>query len=116
MKRFAVLLLALAMTVCCALPAFAAGTIEVTEDVSVSDDYDWTRFKGQNVAINVYNWGEYISNGSDDSVDVVAAFEKLTGDNKELLIIPGANHTDLYDQIDVIPFEKLKAFFEEYLK
>ena len=42
MKRFAVLLLALAMTVCCAMPAFAAGTIEVTEDVSVSDDYDWT--------------------------------------------------------------------------
>ena len=79
MKRFAVLLLALAMTVCCAMPAFAAGTIEVTEDVSVSDDYDWTRFKGQNVAINVYDWGEYISNGSDDSVDVVAAFEKLTG-------------------------------------
>ena len=79
MKRFAVLLLALAMTVCCAMPAFAAGTIEVTEDVSVSDDYDWTRFKGQNVTLNVYNWGEYISNGSDDSVDVVAAFEKLTG-------------------------------------
>ena len=79
MKRFAVLLLALAMMVCCALPAFAAGTIEVTEDVSVSDDYDWTRFKGQNVAINVYNWGEYISNGSDDSVDVVSAFEQLTG-------------------------------------
>ena len=71
-RCFAVLLLALAMMVCCALPAFAAGTIEVTEDVSVSDDYDWTRFKGQNVAINVYNWGEYISNGSDDSVDVVA--------------------------------------------
>ena len=44
------------------------------------------------------------------------AYSKLTGDNKELLIIPGANHTDLYDQIDVIPFEKLKAFFEEYLK
>ena len=41
MKRFAVLLLALAMAVCCAMPAFAAGTIEVTEDVSVSDDYDW---------------------------------------------------------------------------
>ncbi len=79
MKRFAVLLLALAMAVCCAMPAFAAGTIEVTEDVSVTDTYDWTRFKGQNVAINVYNWGEYISNGSDDSVDVVAAFEKLTG-------------------------------------
>ena len=44
------------------------------------------------------------------------AYGKLTGDNKELLIIPGASHTDLYDQMDVIPFEKLKAFFEEYLK
>ena len=44
------------------------------------------------------------------------AYGKLTGDNKELLIIPGANHTDLYDQMDIIPFEKLKAFFEEYLK
>ena len=44
------------------------------------------------------------------------AYSKLTCDNKELLIIPGANHTDLYDQIDIIPFGKLKAFFEEYLK
>lgn len=44
------------------------------------------------------------------------AYNKLTGDNKELLIIPGANHTDLYDQMDIIPFEKLKAFFAEYLK
>ena len=44
------------------------------------------------------------------------AYSKLTGDNKNLLIISGANHTDLYDQMDVIPFEKLKAFFEEYLK
>ena len=79
MKRIAALLLTLAVALCAALPVLAAGTIEVTEDVSVSDDYDWTRFKGQNVTLNVYNWGEYISNGSDDSVDVVAAFEKLTG-------------------------------------
>ena len=41
------------------------------------------------------------------------AYSKLTGDNKELLMIPDANHTDLYNQMDVIPFEKLKAFFEE---
>ena len=44
------------------------------------------------------------------------AYEKLTGDNKELLIIPGASHVDLYDRADVIPFEKLRSFFEEYLK
>ena len=79
MKRMVLLLLTVVFAVSLPLSAFAAGTIEVTEDVSVSDDYDWTRFKGQNVTLNVYNWGEYISNGSDDSVDVVDAFQKLTG-------------------------------------
>ena len=44
------------------------------------------------------------------------AYSKLTGDNKELLIITGANHTDLYDWMDIIPFEKLNAFFTEYLR
>lgn len=44
------------------------------------------------------------------------AFSKLSGDNKKLLIVPDANHTDLYDNLSVIPFDKLKAFFEEYLK
>ena len=44
------------------------------------------------------------------------AYEKMAGDNKELLIIPGANHVDLYDNLDVIPFEKLNSFFNMYLK
>jgi len=35
---------------------------------------------------------------------------------KELMIIPGAVHTDLYDRVDVIPFDKLTAFFRDYLK
>ena len=43
-------------------------------------------------------------------------FQKLKGDNKELLLIPGAVHTDLYDQMDVIPFDKIDRFFQEYLK
>lgn len=43
------------------------------------------------------------------------AFEHLKGENKELMIIPDASHVDLYDQMDVIPFEKLKSFFEQYL-
>ena len=43
------------------------------------------------------------------------AFKKLQGDNKELLIIPGAVHTDLYDRTDVIPFDKLTEFFKSYL-
>ncbi|WP_375711725.1 alpha/beta hydrolase [Lactobacillus amylovorus] len=37
-------------------------------------------------------------------------------DNKELLLIPGASHTDLYDQKDIIPFDKIEAFFDKYLK
>ncbi len=48
------------------------------------------------------------------------AFEAMTKDNpysenKELMIIPGAVHTDLYDQIDIIPFDKMQSFFEENL-
>ncbi|MCC8077074.1 MAG: alpha/beta hydrolase [Oscillospiraceae bacterium] len=43
------------------------------------------------------------------------AFAKLTGDNKELMIIPGAVHTDLYDRMDVIPFDKMSEFFGHYL-
>lgn len=42
-----------------------------------------------------------------------SAYELLNGDNKELMVIPGANHTDLYDQMDIIPFDKLDTFFEE---
>ncbi len=44
------------------------------------------------------------------------AFEKLTGDNKELMIIPEAVHTDLYDNVDVIPFDKMADLFYKYLK
>lgn len=44
------------------------------------------------------------------------AFQKLRGDNKELLIIPGAVHTDLYDNLEVIPFDKMETFFRTYLK
>ena len=37
-------------------------------------------------------------------------------ENKELMIIPGAIHTDLYDRTDVIPFDKIESFFKQYLK
>lgn len=41
------------------------------------------------------------------------AFQKLKGDNKELLIIPDAVHTDLYDQKNIIPFDKMTEFFKK---
>ena len=54
--------------------------------------------------------------GKDAYADMVKD-SKYTA-NKELLIIPGASHTDLYDGggRDAIPFDKLQSFFEEYLK
>lgn len=44
------------------------------------------------------------------------AFKKLKGGNKELLIIPDASHVDLYDNLNVIPFDGIERFFREYLK
>ena len=42
-------------------------------------------------------------------------FKRLKGSNKELLIIEGANHTDLYYKTDVIPFAQIAAFYQKYL-
>ena len=52
------------------------------------------------------------------SKDAYAAMVKENSftDNKELLIIPGAVHTDLYDRVDIIPFDKIEAFYRENLK
>ena len=48
--------------------------------LSVSDIGYYERFKDDNLSINVYNWGEYISDGSEDGIlDVNAEFTKLTG-------------------------------------
>ena len=44
------------------------------------------------------------------------AFKKLKGDNKELYIVPDANHVDLYDNLEKIPFDKIEAFYKENLK
>ena len=45
-------------------------------------------------------------------------FKKLKGDNKELFIVKGANHVDLYDGGDknAIPFDKIESFYKKYLK
>lgn len=44
------------------------------------------------------------------------AFARLQGGNKELLLVPGAVHTDLYDRMDIIPFDRIEAFYRQYLK
>lgn len=44
------------------------------------------------------------------------AYAMLNGNNKELMLIPGAVHTDLYDRTDIIPFDKMADFFHKYMK
>ncbi len=41
------------------------------------------------------------------------AYKNLKGDNKELMLISDAVHTDLYDKTEVIPFDKIKEFFDK---
>ncbi len=41
---------------------------------------------------------------------------KLAGEPKEMHIVPGAGHVDLYDRMELIPFDKLTSFFNEHLK
>lgn len=43
-------------------------------------------------------------------------YKRLKGDNKRLLIIPGANHTDLYDNLSIIPFDEIDKFMKEAMK
>ncbi len=66
----------------------ACGSKETAEEeeepsvqtLTIADKDYYTRFKGQGLSINVYNWGEYISTGADEgTIDVNGEFEKLTG-------------------------------------
>lgn len=75
MKKMLTAFLALLTAALCTLPALALNNAEISTGL---DSY-YARFKGQDISINVYNWGEYISDGADDSLDVNKAFEELTG-------------------------------------
>ena len=49
------------------------------DDAYAYDEEYYSKFKNDNLTLYVYNWGEYISDGSDDSMDVIKEFEELTG-------------------------------------
>ena len=76
MKKVVTLFLAAVMLFSCAVSAAAYDNAELFAGL---DTEYYTRFKDAGISINVYNWGEYISNGEDDSLDVNKAFEELTG-------------------------------------
>ncbi|MBR6744406.1 MAG: spermidine/putrescine ABC transporter substrate-binding protein, partial [Clostridia bacterium] len=49
------------------------------DDAYAYDEEYYSKFKNDNLTLYVYNWGEYIADGSDDSMDVIEEFEALTG-------------------------------------
>ena len=64
----------------CMLLMLSSLVLCVSADESYAYDEEYySRFKGQNVTLYVYNWGEYIADGSDGMMDVIAEFEALTG-------------------------------------
>lgn len=85
MKRkfafLAALMMSLTMTAGCASDSDSDEEEEGSGQTLTIEDKDYyKRFKGDDISINVYNWGEYISTGADEgTLDVNAEFEKLTG-------------------------------------
>lgn len=117
MKKTLSLLFSLLLLLSCfSIPAFAEEEGEEFDPSKLDQAY-YTRFKGQNVSINVYNWGEYIDN---EEFDTNAQFEKVTGikvnyttfaSNEELFarLKSGGVHYDI-----IIPSDYMVARLEEH--
>ncbi len=91
MKKFAVMFMAAALT---AMSVMSASAVDLPK---VEDENYYTKFKDDNISINVYNWGEYISDGSDGSLDVNKAFEELTG--IDVVYTTFASNEELYAKL-----------------
>ncbi len=78
MKKITSFLFAVLLIMTAAAPVCA---VEADTGLEYSDSVDWDKFRDENITINVYNWGEYISvdDGSDGAFDTNREFEKLTG-------------------------------------
>lgn len=63
-------------------------------DIEVEEGYDYKKFEDKEITLRVFNWGEYIADGTDDSMDVIKEFEKLTGIEVEYTTYP--SNEDMY--------------------
>lgn len=70
---------------------------ELILDKTMLSDYDYSKFKGENITINVANWGEYMSLGEDDALHVNEQFEALTGIHVNYVTY--ANNEGLYAKL-----------------
>lgn len=58
----------------------------------------------------------FITGENAHSIEFSKEAYKLAAEPKELYIVPGAGHVDLYDRVNMIPWDKLTSFFRKYLK
>ncbi|MBQ8604071.1 MAG: ABC transporter substrate-binding protein [Oscillospiraceae bacterium] len=87
MKRIISLMMAVCLMLAMSVNVRATGGLLIsprpdTEKLAarqLAEDYDWERLKGQDVTLNVFNWGEYMSLGQDGAMHVNKEFEALTG-------------------------------------
>lgn len=72
-KKYNFIISFFVLAICCIM-SFTAQA-----EVTVDDESYYAKFRDKGITINVYNWGEYISDGTDDSLDVIEEFEKISG-------------------------------------
>ncbi|MBP5246060.1 MAG: spermidine/putrescine ABC transporter substrate-binding protein, partial [Clostridia bacterium] len=110
---------------CLILSVFAfIFTTSVFAEVEVADKSYYEKFKGQNITLNVYNWGEYISDGSEDSMDVIKEFEEISGidvnytlfDTNEDMYAKITNSPNVYDIIVPSDYMVARLIKEELLE
>ncbi len=70
-KSVSILVISVLLCVLCATNSFAAVTVE--------DESYYAAFRDKGITLNVYNWGEYISDGSEGSLDIIEEFEEISG-------------------------------------
>ncbi len=87
MKRILSLIMAISLMLAVSVPAFANGIVLIAPKpdekklaaAQRAENYDWEKFAGQDITLNVFNWGEYMSLGQDGAMHVNKEFEARTG-------------------------------------
>ena len=80
-KTLSLVIVAVAAIVVLGVAFFVKDAVPVSTEesgaITVEDPEYYAKFRDKNITLNVYNWGEYISDGSEGSIDVIKEFEAL---------------------------------------
>lgn len=78
-KRVAVSAVAICLVIGMTILTLGGFDTDVPDELTVDDPEYYTALMGQDITINVYNWGEYVPTGEDGTIDINSEFTKLTG-------------------------------------